>query len=278
MSAIASPAPAASAPAGSSSLRVTQARVVASEWTKFRSLRSTLLTLLISVVLTVGIGLLFTGVTAAQWTSLRPAERAAFDPITASLNGITFAQLAVGVLAIMFITGEYSTGMIRASLTAVPKRLPVLWAKLAVFVGVVGVVSVITSFVAFVAGQAMLGTAHRNLAVGLSAPTALRSVFGAALYVVVAGVIAMAVGTLLRNTAGSISTFVAVFFVIPPLLGLLPTSVSTHIRPYLPGAAGEALWSPRSNSLAPWTGFALMCGYAVALVALAAWRLRRSDA
>lgn len=263
----------------STDLRVSQRRVILSEWTKLRSLRSTLFTLLAAVVLSIGIGILFTAVTAAQWVHLHPAERASFNPVTASLSGITFSQLAIGVLGIMLITGEYSTGMIRASLTAVPHRLPVLWGKIAVFVGVVGVLSLITSFSSFFLGQTMLATAHRGLNVGLSAPDALRQVIGSALYVVVAGVLAMAIGTLLRNTAASISTFVALFFVVPPLLSLLPASFTTHVSPYLPAAAGQAVWSTRATvSMAPWTGFALFCGYAVVLVALAAWRLRRSDA
>jgi hypothetical protein len=119
--------------------------------------------------------------------------------------------------------------------------------------------------------------------VAITAPGTLRSVIGAALYVTVAGMIGLALGALLRNTAAGISTFVGVFFVIPPLTGLLPASVSDHLTKYLPSNAGEALWSgthsaSATSSLSPWTGFALLCGYAVILIAAAAWRLRSADA
>jgi ABC-2 type transport system permease protein len=125
------------APAASQqTLRVTQPRVLLPEWTKFRSLRSTMWTLLTAVVLTIGTGALFSGVTASQYHTFSAADKASFNPITTSLNGILFSQLAIGVLGVLLISGEYSTGMIRSSLTAVPRRLPVLWAKLGVFAGV----------------------------------------------------------------------------------------------------------------------------------------------
>ena len=260
-------------------LKVTQARVLRSEWTKFRSLRSTVWTLLVGVVLMIGIGALFSAVTANQFHRFSPAEIAQFDPISTSLTGITFAQLAIGVLGVLMITGEYSTGMIRSSLTAVPRRLPVLWAKLSVFAGIVLVVSLVTSFVSFFLGQALLNT--HDLGVTISSPGALRSVIGAALYMTVAGLIGMTIGSLLRNTAAGISTFVGVFFVLPPLAGLLPSSISDHLVQYFPSNAGQALYGGThnvTNVLSPWAGFTVLCAYAVVLIALAAWRLRRTDA
>jgi ABC-2 type transport system permease protein len=278
MSAVLTPgAPAATAPVGP--LKVTQARVVRSEWMKFRSLRSTLYTLLAAVALTVGIGALFSAVTASQYHTFSAADKAAFSPISTSLTGISFAVVAFGVLGVLLMSGEYSTGMIRSSLTAVPRRLPVLWAKLAVFAGVIFSVSLAASFVSFFVGQALLSSHH--LGVAITAPDALRSVIGAALYVTVAGMIGIALGALLRNTAAGISTFTAAFFVIPPLTGLLPASVSDHLAQYLPSNAGEVLWGGThgvANPLSPWTGFAVLCGYAVILIAAAAWRLRRADA
>jgi hypothetical protein len=169
--------------------------------------------------------------------------------------------------------------MIRSSLTAVPRRLPVLRGKLAVFAGTIFLVSLVASFVSFFLGQVLLNSHH--LGVSITAPGALRSVFGATLYVTVAGLLGVALGTLFRNTAAGIATFAAVFFVIPPLAGLLPSSVSNHLAPYLPSNAGEALWGGAANvhnALSPWTGFALLCGYAAVLIAAATWRLRRSDA
>jgi hypothetical protein len=278
MSAVATPtAPVPAAHAAR--LKVSQARVVLSEWTKFRSLRSTVYTLLTAVVLMIGIGAIFSAVTASQYHTFSASQRATFQPVMTSLNGVIFAVVAFGVLGVLMTSGEYTTGMIRSSLTAVPRRLPVLWGKLAVFAGTIFGVSLIASFVSFFVGQALLSSHHLNVAI--TAPGALRSVIGAALYVTVAGLLGVALGALLRNTAAGISTFAAVFFVIPPLASLLPASVGNHVAPYLPSNAGAALWGGASslhNALAPWTGFGLLCGYAGVLVVAAAWRLRRADA
>ncbi len=115
-----------------------------------------------------------------------------------------------------------------------------LWGKLAVFAGVIFSVSLVASFISFFLGQALLNSHH--LGVSITAPGALRSVIGAALYVTVAGMIGVALGALFRNTAAGIATFAGVFFVIPPLAGLLPASISDHLAQYLPSNAGEALW------------------------------------
>jgi ABC-type transport system involved in multi-copper enzyme maturation permease subunit len=256
-------------------LRVTQPRVVLSEWTKFRSLRSTAYTLLSAVVLMIGLGALFTAIAAGQPGGLDPGQSA----VSTSLTGTFFAQLAVGVLGVLLISGEYSTGMIRSSLTVVPRRLPMLWGKIAVFAGVVFVTMLIASFAAFFVGQALLS--GQQLDASLSDPGALRAVVGAALYVTVAGMTALALGALLRNTAAAITTFVAVFFVIPPLTLLLPASLTDHFVQYLPSSIGSVLiggTSAGTHSLAPWTGFGVLCGYAAVLIGFAAWRLRRADA
>ena len=263
--------PAARVPA----LKVTQRRVVQSELTKFRTLRSTTYTMAAAVVLMIGIGAVFAAVTASQYHM----GLAGIDAVSTSLSGTLFAVVAFGVLGALMMSGEYSTGMIRASLTAVPRRLPVLWGKLAVFAGTIFSVSLIASFISFFLGQALLSSHH--LGVSITAPDALRSVIGAALYMTVAGMIGVALGALLRNTAAGIATFAAVFFVIPPLAGLLPSSVSNHLTPYLPSNAGDVVWGGAQgvhNPLSPWTGFALVCGYAAVLIAAGAWRLRRSDA
>src|ERR1700722_8371523 len=137
----------------------------------------------------------------------------------------------------------------------------------------------VASLISFFLGQALLNSHH--LGVSVAAPGALRSIVGAALYGTVAGMIGVALGALFRNTAAGIATFAGVFFVIPPLTGLLPASISGHLSQYLPSYAGEAVWGAArgvTNALSPWTGFALLCGYAVVLVAAAALRLRRVDA
>jgi ABC-2 type transport system permease protein len=279
MSAVLTPATTTPAPARVPALRVTQGRVLLSEFTKFRSLRSTMWTLLAAVVLMIGIGALFSGVNASQYHTFNWAQRAAFNPVTTSLNGVIFAVVAFGVLGVLVTGGEYSTGMIRSSLTAVPRRLPVLWGKVAVFAGSIFSVSLVASFISFFLGQALLSGHY--LGVPVTAHDALRSVIGAALYVTVAGLIGLALGVLLRSTAAGITTFAAVFFVIPLLAMLLPASISDHLAPYLPSNAGDAIWGGAAtvpNALSPWTGFALLCGYAAILIGAGAWRLRRSDA
>ena len=256
-------------------LKVTQRRVLRSELTKFWSLRSTVYTMGTAVVLMIGLGALFSAVTASQY-KMGPAG---IDAVSTSLSGTIFAVVAFGVLGALMMSGEYSTGMIRSSLTAVPRRLPVLWGKLAVFAGTAFAASLVASFISFFLGQALLSSHHLNVAI--TAPGALRSVVGAALYVTVAGLIGVALGALFRNTAAAIATFAGVFFVLPLLADLLPASVSNHLAPYLPSNAGEVLWGGApslQHALSPWTGFALLCGYAVVLIGAAAWRLRRADA
>jgi ABC-2 type transport system permease protein len=252
---------------------ITQARVLLSEWTKFRSLRSTVSTLLIAVALMIGLGAMFAAISASQSTGFEPGATA----ISTSLIGTFFAQLAVGVLGALLITGEYSTGMIRSSLTVVPSRLPMLWGKLAVFAVTVFVTMLAASVTSFFVGQGLLGDQHASL----SDPGALRSVVGAALYLTVAGLTAIALGALLRNTAAAITTFVAVFFVIPPMTQLMPASLTDHFVQYLPSNAGAVMLDGTfgvAHPLTPWTGFAVMCGYAVVLIGFAAWRLHRVDA
>jgi ABC-2 type transport system permease protein len=279
MSAVLIPAVTTPAAARGPALRVTQGRVLLSEFTKFRSLRSTMWTLLAAVVLMIGLGALFSAVTASQYHTRTVAEMATFNPVTTSLNGVMFAVLAFGVLGALLMGGEYSTGMMRSSLTAVPRRLPVLWGKLAVFAGSIFSVSLVASLISFFLGQALLNSHH--LGVSITAHDALRSVIGAALYMTVAGLIGVALGVLLRHTAAGITTFAAIFFVLPLLATLLPASISNHLAQYLPSNAGGVIWGGAAfvpNALSPWTGFGLLCGYAAILTGAGAWRLRRSDA
>lgn len=263
-------------PVGQTHLRVTRLRILLSEWTKFRSLRSMLWTLLTAVVLSIAIDAIFAGVSGSHTSG--PA-RASFNPVATSLDGIIFAQLAVGVLGVLVISSEYSTGMIRSSLTVVPRRLPVLWAKLAVFAGVVFPVMLVTSFLSFFVGQALLSSHHLNVA--LSAPGALHAVIGSALYPTLAGLTGLALGGLLRNTAAGISCFVGAFFVLSSLDSVLPSSWQASVKQYLPFGLDEAIYgngSDLAHPLAPWTAFGVLCGYAAVLIVLAAWRMRRADA
>ena len=258
-------------------LKVTQARVVRSEWTKLRSVRSTYWTLFITLLLVIGIGILVCVIFNARWPHLAPHERGDFNALRASLVGVNFAQLAVGVLGVLVITAEYSTGMIRATLSAVPKRLPVLWAKTFVFAAVALVLSLPAVFIVFFAGQAILSGQHINIAI--SHAGVLRSLFGAALYLMVRGEVGRGLGANRRSTAGGISALAAIVFVLPPIIGLFPTSFANSVSPYLPSNAGGAIWTirPDPHTLAPWAGFAVFCGWAIASIVIGARLLRRRD-
>ena len=256
---------------------VTQVRVVRSEWIKLRALRSTWWCGLIAVVLIVGLGAAIAGSGAPYKIS---AGNSAAGGVAVSLAGVVIAQLVLGVLGVLAFSGEYATGMIRATLAVVPSRLPVLWAKLIVVVGLVLPLSLLAAVAEFFVAAA-LESSRGGSAISLTDPGVLREVAGASLYLAVIAVIGLALGALLRRTAAGLSVFAAVFFVVPIVTAYLPHSIQ-GFAPYLPSNAGGAVWGAGKlfggNQLGPWTGFAVLCGYAVVLAAAAAWRLRRRDA
>ena len=261
-----------------SRLRVTQARVITSEWTKLRSLRSTRWSMGVTVVLTIGLPLLFAAVVGSHWSHMRPRERANRHPLDVALAGVNLSQLAVGVLGVLVITGEYSTGMIRATLGAVPRRLPVLWAKVAVFAVVSFVLALPSVLIAFFGSQAILNR-HHILQISFSHPGVARAVIGGALYLTLIGVFSLGLGAITRNTAGGIAVFAGIMFVIPPLMNILPSSWNHAISKYLPSEAGRQLFSLThdSNSLSPAGGGLLFLGYCALVVGIAAVLLRRRD-
>jgi ABC-2 type transport system permease protein len=255
---------------------VTQVRVIRAEWTKLRALRSTRWCTLTAVVLIVGLGALVAGSGTAYHVT---AGNTAAAGISTALLGVLFAQLVIGVVAVLAFSGEYGTGMIRATLAVVPARLPVLWAKLIVLVGLVLPVTLLCAFADFFAATA-IESSRGGSAITLTDPGVLRTVIGSSLYLTVVAVIGLALGALLRKTAAGLSVFAALFFVIPIVVGTLPHTI-TGFAPYLPSNAGTALWGLSANgaqALSPWTGFGVLCGYAVVLTGLAAWQLRRRDA
>jgi hypothetical protein len=258
--------------------RVTQLRVAVSEWTKLRSLRSTLWSLFAAILLTILLPVLFAAITSSHWGSMSPHERADRHPLDIALAGVNLSQLAIAVLGVLVITGEYSTGMIRASFAAVPKRLPVLWAKTAVFALVTFLLMVGPVVIAFFASQAILSR-HHILQVSFSHPGVARSVIGGAVYLMLVGIFALGIGAIVRNTAGAIATFAGIFFVIPPLMNILPSSWNDAISKYLPSEAGRQLFSLThdSNSLSPAAGGLLFVGYCALTLAIAAVLLVRRD-
>jgi ABC-2 type transport system permease protein len=258
--------------------RVTQWRVVRSEWTKLHSLRSTKWSLFAGALLTIALPILFAAVTSSHWGTMSPRERADRHPLDIALAGVNVGQLAIAVLGVLVITGEYSTGMIRASFTAVPKRLPVLWAKTGVFGAVSFLLMLPPVLIAFFASQAILSR-HHILQISFSDPGVARSVIGGAIFLTLTGIFALGIGAIVRNTAGGIATFAAIFFVIPPLMNVLPTSWNNAISQYLPSEAGRQIFSLThgAHSLNPWPGGLLFAGYCALALAIAAVLLVRRD-
>jgi ABC-2 type transport system permease protein len=259
-------------------LKVTQWRVLRSEWVKFWSLRSSYITLAGTVLGMIGFGVLFSAVTANRWSVMDAAERLRFDSAGVSLRGFELAQLIIGVLGVLLVTGEYGTGMIRASMSAAPKRLPVVWAKAIVFTVIAFIAGEVSSFIAFFAGQALLSSQH--IQTSLSAPEVLRTVFGTGLYLTMVGLLGVALGWIIRSTAGGIATLFGLLLVLPALSDALPASWSQHITPYLPSNAGQSLTAvhPDPGMLSPWAGFGVFCLYIVAGFIAATILVRRRDA
>ena len=252
-----------------------------SEFTKIRSVRSTYWTLLVLLAVSIGIGAAISGGTAANWSHTSPSDRATFDATQASVAGLFYlGQLVIVVLGAMVLTAEYSTGMIRTSLTAMPRRLVVYTAKVAVFAAIALVVTLVAAFVAFFLGQALLASTHENAT--LSQPNVLRAVFGAALYVTLCGLLAFAAGAILRHTAAAITSVIGLLFVIPILANLLPNSWYLDVERWLPDAAGRALsvtvGANDPHLFSPWAQFAVFAVYTVVLLAVGAALFRRRDA
>jgi ABC-2 type transport system permease protein len=257
--------------------RVTLAGVLRSEWTKLRTLPSTAWSLLATAALVVGFGAIYATLRVTR-PPHQPAEIAAFDPISVSLAGVQLAQLAIGILGVLLITGEYATGSIRTSLAAVPRRLPLLWGK-AVTLGLTTLALCIpATFAAFLVGQSILSSEHLDTT--LSQPGAARAVLGGALYLTAIGLLGLGLGALLRSTAGGIAALFGLLFAPQVIVGFLPGTWSDQVARYLPVPAGVAVTSARPDaaSLGPWTGFGLLCLYVSVVLGLAAWRLRRRDA
>ncbi|HEY6788459.1 MAG TPA: hypothetical protein VI365_14230 [Trebonia sp.] len=261
--------------------RVTGLRVLRSEWAKFWSLRSTWITLGISLLLLIALGLVGAGHYSPKLASQQAGHHlisAGSNAVAIALAGMTLAQLATGVLGVLFAAGEYSTGMIRSTLVAVPRRLPVLWSKAAVFGLVTLVLATAGAFVSFLAGEHFL--AGQKIALTLSSAGVIRSLTGAGAYLALVAVMGVALGALLRSVAGGIAALIGGLLLLPVVANLLPASWADAISPYLPNNAGDAIFALTrdSNTLSPTAGLAVFVGWAALLLGLAAWRLVRTDA
>lgn len=278
MSTLTAPAEAAPAAPARPAYRVTGRRVLASEWAKLWSLRSTWITLGLGLLFLVAFGLIAANhYKSGIGSGRQDRDFATATAVSLSLFGTNFAQLALGVLGVLVTAGEYSTGMIRSTLTAVPRRLPVLWSKATVFGLVALAVGTLGVFVAFLFGsQIVSGT---PAAMGLSHAGVVRSLLGAGLYLGLVGVIGTALGALLRSVAGGISVLVAGLMLVPGLISLLPSTWQDDISPYLPSNAGESMFALThdSTTLPPAAGLLVFLGWTVLALAGAAYRLVRHD-
>jgi ABC-type transport system involved in multi-copper enzyme maturation permease subunit len=254
--------------------------VLASEWTKIRSLRSTYWTLFAAAGTTIGLSAIVCAVYVAQFAHLNAKARADFDPASFSLIGGVLAQLAIAVLGVLVITGEYGSGTIHTTFAAVPQRITVLAAKTAVFAAVTLVVTTAACFIAFFIGQGILSAKGIGLSIG--SPGAVRVVVGTGLYLTVLGLLALGIGTLIRKTAGAITAVFGMIFVLPVVFSLLPSSMS-NLQKYLPTVAGQAIINGGKSArgvseLSPWVGLGVFALYAAVALVFAGYSLVRRDA
>ena len=250
--------------------------VLRSEWTKLRSVRSTYWSALAAALLTVAVAVLI----CSRYVYLlhRGKDGGGFEPTELSLSGLDLAQIVVGALGVLAISSEYGTGMIRASLSAVPQRRSFLLAK-ATVVGVATLLAgELLSFTAYGLGQAILANAGAQS--DLADPGVLRTVIGGGLYLTAIGLLGFGIGALVRHTAGALSMFFGVLFAPSALADLLPTGWRNEVIRYLPVNAGTQIITVQrgSNALPPWAGFGVLCLYAAAAIALAVLLITRRDA
>ncbi|MHC0431034.1 ABC transporter permease [Streptomyces sp. O3] len=252
-------------------------RVLRSEWTKIRSVASTVWTLGLAVVVTIALGILISILVRNDFDNLSANEQRAFDPTFVSFAGMSLGQLAMIVFGVLVVSNEYSTGMIRTSLAAVPQRARFLFSKIAVATALALVVSLATSFAAFFLGQAMLGE-HRA---ALGDPGVLRAVIGGGLYMTLIAVFSMGVAAMLRSPMLALGILMPFFFLISNILGNVPAT--EKVGRYLPDQAGSKIMqvvSPIDDDTpyGPWGGFAIMVVWVAASVIGGYLLLKKRDA
>lgn len=252
-------------------------QVIRSEWTKIRSVASTVWTLGLAAVVTIALGALISLLLKNQWSDLSENDRLSFDPTYTSFAGMSLGQLAMIVFGVLVVSNEYSTGMIRTSLAAVPQRGMFLASKLAVAAGLALAVGVVTSFTAFFLGQAMLG----DHSTSIGDPGVLRAVIGGALYMTLIALFSMGVATMLRSPMLSLGILMPFFFLISNILGAV--SATKKLARYLPDQAGSKIMqvvTPVDNDTpyGPWGGLAIMLAWVVAALLGGYVLLKKRDA
>ncbi|CAM5644734.1 ABC transporter permease [Streptomyces aurantiogriseus] len=261
--------------------KVTGIRVLRSEWAKFWSLRSSWITLCVAVFLLIVFGAVasytYSPDAVATAGPPGPGSSGDSDAVGLALTGVTFASLAIGVLGVLLSAGEYSTGMIRSTLAAVPRRLPVLWSKAAVIGPIALILTTVGAVAAFQLGTP--GLDGEKIALSLGDDGVLRSLAGAGVYLGLVAVFGVALGVLLRSSAGAIAALVGVLLILPGLASLLPDSWYDTLSPYFPSNAGSAIYAlhESSDALSPGAGLAVFAGWVALTLAGAAFRLVRTD-
>jgi ABC-2 type transport system permease protein len=258
-------------------------RVFRSEFTKIRSVRSTYWSLFLLIVVSLGWSVAFCAGEASRWAHLSAQDRAGFDPTQASVLGVALlGELVIAVLGTLAITSEYSTGMIRTSLTVMPRRGVLFGAKAAVFAAVTLVVAFLASFASFFLGQALLNST--GAAATLTQPSVLRAVTASALFVVMCGLFAFGLGAILRSTAGAITTAFGLLFLVPQLARALPSAWYADIVRWLPGGDAVAVITGTVSQDNPphmfsaWGEFAVFAGYTAIFLIVGAVLFSRRDA
>jgi ABC-2 type transport system permease protein len=256
--------------------RLTFPHLLRSEWIKLRSLRSTVWCLAVVVALTLGFGLLMSFAIAANVTEGTTSELG----LQASYLGTSLTQLVVAVLGALVITGEYSTGMIRSTIVAVPRRLPMLAAKALVFSATILVLGFVSILITALVTSPILSPIGG--AADLGAPDSWRRLAGGALYLTFIGLIALGIGTLLRNSAGAIASALALILVVPTVFAMIPADWSQSVMKYLPSVAGTELMNASTttgtDALEPWQALLVMLGWLVVVFVPAVILLKRRDA
>ncbi|MEV6326891.1 ABC transporter permease [Streptomyces sp. NPDC051909] len=253
--------------------------VLQSEWTKIRTVSSTVWTLASALVVTVAVGAALSAVFKATFDDLSELERATFDPTFVSFTGMTLGQLAMVVFGVLVVGTEYSSGMIRTSLAAVPQRATFLFSKIAVAGALALLVGLVTSFLSFFLGQALLGD-HRTT---LGADNVLRAVVGAGLYMALIALFSMGVATMLRSSMLSLGILVPFFFLISQILAAVPKA--KEVARYFPDRAGSKIMQVVPDALGsekapygPWGGLGIMVLWVAAALLGGYLVLKRRDA
>jgi hypothetical protein len=249
--------------------------LLASEWIKLTSVRSTYLTLLAAAAVAVAAAASAGAANAAQWSHLSAAQRAGFDPLNVSLFGMILAQMAFGVLGVLAITSEHTSGMIRTTFAAAPQRRAVLAAKTAVTGVVTLTVGLATAFVAFLTCQALLSSAHAGLS--LTAPGALRGILGTGCYMLIASLIGTGLGAIIRHTAGAITALFALIMVLPQLVIVFPSPWNARLERWLPELHPVIAQHPPAGLFSPGITIAVGAGYAVVALITAGALITRRD-